>query len=88
MTKKHIQIDVSGYSGTGKSTIQMIVVNALREKGFEVEMKSLDFNNEMDAICNGQQLVERYLPELANNVKVTVQEQQLRRPSVLSEMYG
>lgn len=79
MSKNEIKITVAGHAGTGKSTIQMVIIKALLEKGFEVEMRSLDYLNELAALRNGEELIERNLPELVDKVKVTVEEQQLRR---------
>jgi pantothenate kinase-related protein Tda10 len=78
MNKREVIVTVAGTAGAGKSAIQAVIFEALREKGFEVEMESLDFQVESEAISHGQMLLE-YVPELVNKIKVIVKEKQISR---------
>ena len=40
-----IKINVVGQTASGKSTIQMIIADALRREGFNVKLNSVDFIN-------------------------------------------
>lgn len=78
MNKREVIVNVAGSAGAGKSTIQAVIFEALREKGFEVEIESLDFQVESEAINHGQMLLE-HLPELVDKIKVIVKEKQISR---------
>ncbi len=50
MGPNELAVHVVGTANTGKSTIQLIISQALKEHGFNVEVTSNDFDSEEDLI--------------------------------------
>jgi pantothenate kinase-related protein Tda10 len=46
VTRNELEIHVVGTSASGKSTIQLIIAEALKEKGFNVKINSIDHESE------------------------------------------
>ena len=50
MKNNELAVHVVGTANTGKSTIQLIISQALKEHGFNVELTSNDFDSEEELI--------------------------------------
>ncbi|GAG29623.1 unnamed protein product [marine sediment metagenome] len=83
MKKNNITVVVSGCANTGKSTISKIILDVLREKGFDVEVAPemlMDYGgSELKFHHTMQQHEDKRLKAVNEKSRITVTEQQLRR---------
>ena len=75
--RNELEIHVVGTSASGKSTIQLIIAEALKDKGFNVKINSSDHESEddfFDTYKNNQELRESSVLKL--NDLITINEVQ------------
>jgi adenylylsulfate kinase-like enzyme len=82
LTRNKLEIHVVGTAASGKSAIQLIIAEALKEKGFNVKVNSIDHESEEEFFSNyktNQEARESGVREL--NELITINEvQSVKRP--------
>ena len=83
MEKNNITVVVSGAANTGKSTISKIVIDILREKGFNVEVADeMLFDHQGSEArfhANMNKFADKRIDSVIKKSKITVTEKQLHR---------
>lgn len=81
MKQNEITINVLGVAGSGKTTVQLLISEVLKEYGFEVEIQNNDFTNEAQLRKHMNFNPEdRLNATLKKTKKITIIETQLGRP--------
>jgi len=78
--KKEIKITISGLTNTGKSSILYIIKDILKDKGFNVNLKSVDFDDDehsFDKNISGR--VDNIIEHIKDNVNITLEEKNVNR---------
>ena len=77
MKRDEILIQVCGTASSGKSTIQLLIADALRDLGFYVQVNSKDHSNELNMRKN---LSDARIKGVVDRVEtVTIEEVQTKR---------